>query len=236
MIQNLVNQSKIQHSFIHIDATYKLNGLGLPLYVIGTENINHCFRPVAFFLSSSESVNQVILMLTKFKDFLQNHFSFDFQPKFILTENCDALITGCGKSFNHQYVHLGCHFHITKKLREKSQASNMKEKKQQLFYGFKVLKNSQSLEYFKKAWEIIKKYWKDHNIPEEFIKAFENEYGVAFPGKSRTNNSIESGNNVLKNFFNRKSENIKLFIGKMREFIVEWSTQDKTSFPNQIEF
>jgi hypothetical protein len=61
-------------------------------------------------------------------------------------------------------------------------------------------------------------------------------YLAAFVGKSRTNNSLEAGNNVLKSFFERKAHNIKEFIVKMKDFICEWSIQEKTSFPSQVNY
>ena len=92
---------------------------------------------------------------------------------------------------------------------------------------------------------IISNYWKDNAVPKSFIDTFEKEYikknvqwhyGAAFAGKSRTNNSLESGNNVLKLFFNRKQHNLKEFFGKMREFVQQWSTSEKTSFPYQVNY
>jgi len=74
------------------------------------------------------------------------------------------------------------------------------------------LKNSPSVSFFKNAWNLVKLYWESKDVKKEFIEAFKKEYidkvpqwhyGAAFCGKSRTNNSLESGNNVLKNFFNR---------------------------------
>jgi len=216
--------------------------LGLPLFVISTENVDHNYRPVAFFVSWSESTAQTTLMLRKLSEFLLEKFNFDFKPKFILTDNSDALIAGCKQAFNHEYVHLACLFHIAKNVREKSQSTLLKDKKHLLFFGLKALKNSPTLPFFKKVWDIIKKYWQDNGVQSQFILTFEKEYilkglqwhyGSAFPGKSRTNNSVESGNNVLKRFFNRKPHNFKEFLAKMKEFIQEWSTVDKTSFPFQ---
>jgi len=242
LIENLLKQQQLQPSFIHLDTTFKLIDLGLPLFVVSTENVNHNYRPVAFFVSWSESTAQTTLMLKKLADFLQESFDFAFKPKFVLTDNSDALISGCKQAFSHEYVHLACHFHIAKNVKEKVQSKLLKDKKQILFFGLKVLKNSPSLPFFKRVWEIVKKYWQDNGVEISFISTFEKEYilkglewhyGSAFPGKSRTNNSIESGNNVLKRFFNRKAHNFKEFLGKMREFIQEWATLDKTSFPYQ---
>jgi len=61
-------------------------------------------------------------------------------------------------------------------------------------------------------------------------------YGTSFAGKSCSNNSVESANNNLKIFFNRKAHNIKEFKGKIKDFLRVWSTLEKTSFPNAIEY
>ena len=245
LIENLIKQSQQQPSFLHIDATYKLIDLGLPLFVISTENINHAFRPICFFISWSESTNQVVLMLTKLKVFMKENFDFELKPEYILTDNSDALISGCKKSFSNKFTHLGCHFHLGKRLREKTQSKELKEKKQLIFFGVKMLKNSPNHEFFRKVWEIIQDYWKENGVCSDFITTFEKEYikkqvqwhfGAAFSGKSRSNNSLESGNNVLKLFFNRKAQNIKTFLAKMKEFIIEWSAQNKISFPNQVTY
>jgi len=42
LIKNLIKQSQIQESFIHLDATYKLIDLGLPILTVSTENIKPC--------------------------------------------------------------------------------------------------------------------------------------------------------------------------------------------------
>ena len=53
-------------------------------------------------------------------EFLLENFSFDFKPKYILTDNSDALISGCKKAFAHEYIYLGCQFHLAKRIKEKS--------------------------------------------------------------------------------------------------------------------
>ena len=220
LIENIIKQCQHQPSFIHLDATYKLIDLGLPLFIVSTEDINHSFRPIAFFVSWSESTSQVTILLQKLSQFLLENFEFQFKPKYVLTDNSDALISGCQKAFAHEYIHLGCHFHLAKRIKEKSNSQELKEKKIDLFFGVKALKNSPTLPFFKKTWEIIKKYCEEKNVSKSFINIFENEY---IKNRFRTNNSLESGNNVLKIFFQRKSQNIKVFFWKMKDFIREWS-------------
>jgi len=61
-------------------------------------------------------------------------------------------------------------------------------------------------------------------------------YGAAFAGKSRTNNSLESSDNTIKQFFERNLNNLKDFLAKFNDFLRENSTLEKTSFPKKVEF
>ena len=115
-------------------------------------------------------------MLRKLQTFFANHLGFVFQPKFILTNNCDTLITGCKNSFTHPYIHLGCHFHIAKRMKEKSQSGAFEDKKKLLFFGLKCLKNSPTLSFFQRVWKIVREYWKNNDIPNDFIETFNKEY------------------------------------------------------------
>jgi len=121
----------------------------------------------------------------------------------------------------------------------------MKEVQNHVYFGIKTLKNSLTYQFFKHSWTIIKSYWKQSKVPENFIKSFENEYvekpvewhyGCAFPGKSRTNNSLESANRVLKDHFGRKAHNIKEFIAKLKDFFRELSSKEKTNFPQEFDY
>ena len=245
LVNNLLKQTLSQQPpFIHLDSTFKLIDLGLPIVILSTETIAHNFRPIAFLVAWSESKEQISEMLEKFSCFLRQEFNFSFKPKYILSDNSDAIISGCRKAFTHEYTHLLCHFHIMKNIREKTQKNSLKEYKSEIMFGVKVLKNSQTLSFFKNAWKIIRLYWEEKGVSESFNNSFEQEYinkkvqwhyGASFPGKSRSNNSLESGNKVLKDFFNRKAHNIKEFLGKMKDFLREWSMVEKSSFPLQVE-
>ena len=54
LLENVIKQSEKQPSFLHLDGTYKLIDLGLPLLIVSTENL-HNFRPIAFCVSWAES-------------------------------------------------------------------------------------------------------------------------------------------------------------------------------------
>lgn len=245
LIKNLINQAKLQPSFIHLDGTYKLIDLGLPVLTLSTETLKHNYRPVCFYITWSESTEQVTIMLRELSSFVKDNFNFNLKPKFVLTDNSDAFISGCKSFFNHKYTHLQCHFHLSQRIEQKLKSKLFEETQDCIWFGVKTLKNSESQKFFQHVWSLIKDYWKKKNVPEKFISAFENEYvrkatewhyGSAFPGKSRSNNSVESGNKVLKDHFNRKAHNIKEFIGKLKDFLREYSTLDKTKFPEEIEY
>jgi len=56
-LENATKQSQIQPSFVHMDSTFKLIDLGLPLMIISTETIHHNLRPIVFYFSWSESIS-----------------------------------------------------------------------------------------------------------------------------------------------------------------------------------
>jgi len=124
LLNNYTKQSQILPPFIHIDSTFKLIDLGLPLIIVSTETLNHNFRQIAFYVSWAESTEQVKLMLTKLSEFYQEKLNTEFKPKYIMTDNSDALIAGC-KKFTHEYIHMGCHFHIYKRMKEKTQNNKL---------------------------------------------------------------------------------------------------------------
>ena len=155
LLGSFIKQSNIQPSFIHLDATFKLIDLGLPLMDISTETINHNFSPIAFFVTWSESIKNVKYMFKQLMDFYSEKMNTQFRPLYIMTDNCDALISGCKQSFSHEYTHLSCHFHIGKRMREKAQGIKLKNVKFHIFFGLKLLKNACSLPFFQKTWDIF---------------------------------------------------------------------------------
>jgi len=216
-----MKQGEIQDSFIHIDATYKLIDLRFPIIQISTETIKHNYRPICFFISEGETKDKLIKMLTSFSTFLKNQFAYEFKPKYIMTDNSDALIGACKDTFGKEYIHMTCLFHVMKRMKEHLRSKDMKDFETKVFYGLKILKNSYNSRFFHKSWELIKDYWIEKKVPNTFINAFEKEYinkdfvwfyGAAFAGKSRTNNSLESGNNILKIFLKENCITSKNFL------------------------
>ena len=170
---------------------------------------------------------------------MKEKFNYNFLPNFILTDNSDALIGSCKDVFSHPYVHITCHFHLMKRLNEKLRKTENKPFKGLIKIGIKALKNSPNIQFFKHVWQMLKNLWKLNNVPEKLINTFESEYinknfhwyyKCAFPGKSLSNNSLESGNNVVKQFMNRKAHNLKEFLIKMKEFLIVYSSKEKTTF------
>ena len=55
LVMNLIKQGNLHPSLIHIDGTFKLIDLGLPVLQISTETLEHNYRPICFFITYSES-------------------------------------------------------------------------------------------------------------------------------------------------------------------------------------
>ena len=166
-------------------------------------------------------------MISQLKEFLKQDFNFELQPKYVLSDNSDAIITGYKKSFkNGDYVHLLRHFHIDKNIWEKNSKQTAKGASKCHFVWIKVLKNSQNLTFFRNTWTLINKHWKDKGVPDEFISCFEKEdikkRAVAllsfFLWEKQSNNSLESGNKTSASFFNRKAPNVKGFWQRWKIF------------------
>jgi len=149
--------------------------LGLPIISMSTENICHNLRPIAYMVAKSESTDQISKILLDFQDFLLKRFNYNFKPEFIMSDNSDAIISGCSKSFKHSYVHMLCHFHLYKRIKEKTSKNNLKDLKPNILFGIKPLKNSKDYDFFQHVWQIVSKHWKDINVPQTFIDSFEAE-------------------------------------------------------------
>jgi len=95
LIKNMIKQSQNQQCFIHLDATFKLIDIGLPVMIMSTETIHHNHRPIAYHITWSESKVEVKVMISEMTKFLKEKFEFDLKPQVILTDNSDAFIFGC---------------------------------------------------------------------------------------------------------------------------------------------
>jgi len=239
LLFNLISQNQYEKSFIHIDGTYKLIDLGLPVMIISTETKEHKFRPICFFVTFSEKKEQINLMLKELNKFMFEKFNYNFSPEYVLSDNCDAIIAACRDSIPNSFVHLLCHFHIMKGVRQKLQKIHLQNHKPVVYMGLKMLKNSSTEQIFSHHWKIVQDFWKARGVCNKFISSFEKEnikkkvswhYGTSFFGKSRSNNSLESGNKLLKDHFDRKPHNIKDFLVKIQDFLREYSKQENTTF------
>ena len=202
LIANLFKQEESQHSLIHIDSTYKIIDLRFPVVHISTETQNHNYRPVFFYITDSEKIVKIKNMLQVISNFLKETYEYNFHPRYILSDNADNFITACKQHFKENYTHMTCLFHLKKNISEKTRGNSLKAFEKTIWYGFKSIKNCSGIEMKRIVWNLIKNHWEEKGVPDNFIVNFENEYikkdihwynGCSFPGKSRTNNSLESG-------------------------------------------
>lgn len=108
------------------------------------KEFKHNYRPVCFYITWSESTEQVTIMLRELSSFVKDNFNFNLKPKFVLTDNGDAFISGCKSFFNHKYTHLQCHFHLSQRIEQKLKSKLFEETQDCIWFGVKTLKNSES--------------------------------------------------------------------------------------------
>ena len=111
-------------------------------------------------------------------------------------------------------------------------------------YGLGLLAKTRSIQQFFDVWLIIEENWKNElQIPDDFLKYIHDQYikskftwnQSTFQGKSRTNNSIESFNNQLKQvYFEHKRFDIISFFTVAKQMVKDFSI-DMVSFPTVLE-
>ena len=63
--------------YVCLDGAYKLTVEGDPLLIVGTQDLNHKFKPVAFALARSEKQSDYTFLLNNVKFQFQGIFSYD---------------------------------------------------------------------------------------------------------------------------------------------------------------
>lgn len=259
LLKNALNQSQSIRtkgfegrvpSFYHVDGTYKLLDAGFVTLVLGTENIYHQFRPIALSIVAHEDTESYEILFQKTREWINKLFDEEWIPKFALMDGAKAALNATKNVFGETKVIL-CWFHMLKAIRnhiynlKPSVAKNhLKENWAFICYGLGLLAKTRSQKQLLDLWRIIRDDWeKALQLDEDFVLYIEGEYikskftwnQSTFLGKSRTNNSVESFNNVLKQtYFESKRFDVISFFNVAKRMIKDFSL-DMTEFPITLE-
>jgi len=260
LLVNAINQEhKVQSksfngfipSFFHLDGTYKLVDSGFVTLVLGTENILHQFRPIAFAIVAHEDQAAYNKLLKEVKKFLQDNFNFNYSPKYALMDGARSSYNATVQVFGKDMKIILCWFHLLKairnhiyQLKDAADKKYLRENWPFVCYGLGLLAKTRTHNDFLDLWKIMKENWNDElQLPEDFLKYIETEYiksnliwnQSTFIGKSRSNNSLESFNNQLKmTYFEAKKFDLISFFRIAKSMVRDFS-RDLTSFPKTIE-
>ncbi|KAK3250859.1 hypothetical protein CYMTET_39782 [Cymbomonas tetramitiformis] len=119
-------------NIVGIDATYKTNQWGLPLYLLTVINAQGQGYPAAFFMSATESKAAVAEVLSQVKLLVP-----EWDPKVFITDKDDAEIGAIGMLFPNATIVL-CDFHVKQAWDRwiKTSAHGVNKKDQDKLYHF----------------------------------------------------------------------------------------------------
>ena len=173
---------------------------------LGTESTNHAFRHIALSLALREDQSAYEFTLNKVKDFLQNKFNYNYQPKFSMSHN-HAGGLGALISVFPSIVRLRCKFHLDQSLERKLRGLGLKSHLTYIRWTVKMLSECKTQKDFDKLWILLEPEIKNLTGSDPFVKYFKEEIidsnalwycGASFVGKQKCNNSLEAMNRYLK--------------------------------------
>jgi len=108
----------------HIDATYKIIKYFYPLIIFGITDLNRCFFPIAFMVTSHEKTGDYIHFfksLNKIASQLvpgpREDFQFKFEPKNIVSDAAKSIAKAIKRTYP-SCVLIMCWFHLKYNLRK----------------------------------------------------------------------------------------------------------------------
>jgi hypothetical protein len=243
LLKNLVKISSYSpEAHIHLDTTYNLMENGMLLMVLSTESKNHELRLISFAITISESANAYQLLIQQTIDVTKKLFKIDsIKIDYVLSDGSEAVVRAVKTVLPDNVHHILCYFHMMQAIERQVKKKSNAAKRGTIYWSIKCLKETQTLTQFSEMWfDLFLPYWKSENIEEEFINYFESQYikshllwfdGAAYPGKSRTNNSVESFNKEIKRTYTQYKKLHPLhFIKLLSKIFRDYSILKKNSF------
>jgi hypothetical protein len=204
LLKNAKNQEEASgYGFICTDGTYKTNNMNFPLLVLGTTDIEHKFRAIAFCLSSNEDGFSYEFMFSTVKKHLKEFYKFDFQPEFIMADGAQSITNAVSEVFGDNITRLMCYWHLKKNVKLNCNLS--KEDREEFLKDIDILNLCQNEGDFNHGCKLLLKKWEpiDIELTNYFQKTYVDNYSNWFVASSPigmgvTNNNCEGFNNLIK--------------------------------------
>lgn len=216
---------------LHIDATYKLNWNGFPVFVVGTTDMNRSFHCIGIALCENEKTADFKFIFTALIN-IARRINIDFKIEFLICDAATAIRKAFSEVFQNKTM-IMCWAHTFRNIIKKVNEIRDKDDVSIILEDVRLLQLSASKDIFTKASYCFIKKW--NNKYKEFIQYFSSQWlteenqlcnwyeGVAYSVPS-TNNALEAFNKIIKDEDTfREREPLARFKFKMFEMIKRWS-------------
>ncbi|KAI2810354.1 hypothetical protein BLOT_001514 [Blomia tropicalis] len=224
---------------INIDATYKLNYLGFPVFVTGTTDKQQRFHPFGIALLQNEDTASFKFVFESLKK-----ANSTYQPTILVAGSAPAITSAFEEVFGTNYTRVYCWFHVKKNIDQKLK-SIKKELKEKIQADIYKLQLATSPIIFQGASKYFLTKWRKYEEAQSFIKYFENEYLLqrnnwfegAATGFPSTNNSLEATISMIKKEFTlRERLPLDKFFKTAGLIIKRWSQERNHADPSAKKF
>ena len=227
-----------------MDATYKITVLGYPLLIIGTQDIEHRFRPIAMALSKHERQKYYEFILRNINAALEKYYCYSWKVDFVMGDASESIYNASIAVFGNSHRHGMCSVHVFRNVEKKIASFVPTKFRKDLRSDLKFLENLPSTSLFEAGIKLFEEKW-EGRIPE-FLDYFFNEwidskfcywYRGAIPvGFSHTNNGIEAFNSsIKKKYTNWERLHFQDFLSMIKNIIHDHS-EKSTSTPFPVRF
>ena len=211
LLLNAVTQAKFAKSLVFVDSTYKIINSGLILMVMGTQTLEHQFRPIAFQISLQEDTKYSQKFFVAVKNGISEIINKDWEPEYLMSDFDEAISNAASSVFPH-CTQLKCYFHLKKNVERKIREHGLKAREEQMLEDIHFVSEATTSFDFDQLSELLLKkqgaYKEDNSLKTTFVEYFQKQYlhkersnwfiASSEPGIGNTNNAIESFNKSLK--------------------------------------
>lgn len=120
LLQNAVLQASNSNiRYICVDTTYKITVLGYPLLIVGTQDIEHKFRPIGMAIAKHEREQDYVFLLRSLRDSLRTLLYYEWKIDLVMSDASDAIHNACATVFGDSLKHAMCSVHVFRNVEKK---------------------------------------------------------------------------------------------------------------------
>eukprot|EP01024_Parvocaulis_polyphysoides_P009218 TRINITY_DN12837_c0_g1_i2.p1 TRINITY_DN12837_c0_g1~~TRINITY_DN12837_c0_g1_i2.p1 ORF type:complete len:610 (+),score=28.52 TRINITY_DN12837_c0_g1_i2:103-1932(+) len=233
---------------VHIDATYKLNWNGFPVFVIGISDKNRIFHPIGVGVCCNEQSEDFAFIFTSVSQGQEKVQAGGFFPEYLIADAAIAITNGFKEAMGYDPKRITCWAHVIMNIDKQLIKVKNPDIQQALRKDICDLQLCHSKEVFDEAIQAFFQKWQDSECQgvATFLEYFDQSWikhnsfwyeGFAI-GVPSTNNGLEATNNIFKKQYTFRSRlPLGDFLSMLKDKMVkEWSQERNPNYVNAKKF